>query len=271
MSRMEPVRRKARFRLRHRGTWYELPVGDFVVGRSAGCHLLVDDPRVSRRHARFRAEPHRVTVEDLQSRNGVLVNGVLLRGPMVLTHEDVIVIGSQEMRFSTVFDAEPLAAHPGLSSRDDGFEDATQTGGLPPIVGLMERPSRAGSQEDGERVLRDFYAELGRDGTATPRASGPLVVETVTRLTLAHAATTQRGDWIDRLFGLYLRNRQVMPIARIDEIIGLLGQMGHPRSRELRGYVEWLHGEVDRLGPTERFGLQRLEDLVRGAALDAGD
>lgn len=95
-AREEARQGPARFRVRYRGTWYELPLGAFVVGRSPGCQLTFDDPRVSRRHACFHVEARRVTVEDLRSRNGTLVNGVLLRGPMVLSHHDLVSVGSQD-------------------------------------------------------------------------------------------------------------------------------------------------------------------------------
>ena len=40
-----------RFRLRYLHHDLELSEGQFVVGRSAGCQLSLDDPLVSRRHA----------------------------------------------------------------------------------------------------------------------------------------------------------------------------------------------------------------------------
>ena len=57
------------------GKGYEIPPKGFVVGRAAGCNLILDDPVVSRQHARFYVEDEYCFVEDMGSRNGIRVNG----------------------------------------------------------------------------------------------------------------------------------------------------------------------------------------------------
>ena len=47
-----------------------------VVGREESCDLTLDGVEISRRHAEFRVDGPVVAVRDLDSRNGVLVNGV---------------------------------------------------------------------------------------------------------------------------------------------------------------------------------------------------
>ncbi|MFO0604349.1 MAG: FHA domain-containing protein [Polyangiales bacterium] len=262
-SRGEARRGAPRFRVRYRGTWYELPPGDFFIGRSPGCQLTFEDPRVSRKHACFRVEAHRVTVEDLRSRNGTLVNGVLLRGPQVLTHDDLVTIGSQELRMATVLDADSVARDGSSTDPEGGLEEATQTGGLPPLLTQLDKALRAGSHEETDRILALLYGEFDADARrARPPTPSPAVVEGVTRITLAHAAITQRGAWVDRLFALYHRHRQVMPTALVEEVAVLLRRFRHPLSPELREYAEWVRGEADRLGPADRFAQQRLEGLV---------
>ena len=64
-----------RFRLRYLQHDLELNEGTFAVGRNASCQLSLDDPLVSRRHAIFELQGGAVTIEDLNSRNGVIVNG----------------------------------------------------------------------------------------------------------------------------------------------------------------------------------------------------
>ncbi len=87
----------ARFRLRYRSTDLEMPLGDFVVGRSSTCNLALDDGLVSRRHALLKVTKEALTVEDLGSRNGVSVNGEVIEGRKKLKHLDRITIGNQEM------------------------------------------------------------------------------------------------------------------------------------------------------------------------------
>jgi hypothetical protein len=85
------------FRLRYLQHDLELSEGQFAVGRNATCQLSLDDPLVSRRHALLTVSREAVTIEDLKSRNGVLVNGKRIDGVAGLRAGDKILIGSQEM------------------------------------------------------------------------------------------------------------------------------------------------------------------------------
>ena len=53
-----------------------LSPGRRVVGREASCDLVLDGVEISRRHAEFRVDGPVTAVRDLESRNGVLINGV---------------------------------------------------------------------------------------------------------------------------------------------------------------------------------------------------
>src|SRR5580692_7450640 len=85
------------FRLRYMQHDLELSEGQFAVGRNASCQLSLDDPLVSRRHALLNVSKEGVSVEDLKSRNGVLVNGRRIDDVYALRAGDKITIGSQEM------------------------------------------------------------------------------------------------------------------------------------------------------------------------------
>ena len=85
------------FRLRYLAHDFELPEGPFVIGRSGDCQLSLDDPLVSRRHATLQVRSDGVAAIDLESRNGVYVNGTRISGQRELTDGDRIIIGSQEM------------------------------------------------------------------------------------------------------------------------------------------------------------------------------
>lgn len=72
-----------------------LPLGDeFVVGRDpADADLVIDHPRISRRHLRVRAHGDGHVAEDLGSSNGTFLNGEPLRGAVALEPGDVLVLG----------------------------------------------------------------------------------------------------------------------------------------------------------------------------------
>jgi ABC transport system ATP-binding/permease protein len=50
-------------------------VGEVMVGRAAENQLVLDDPSLSRKHARLRGTGRRIEIEDLGSSNGTFVNG----------------------------------------------------------------------------------------------------------------------------------------------------------------------------------------------------
>jgi DNA-binding winged helix-turn-helix (wHTH) protein len=73
--------------------------GENVLGRDAEAHVRVDRLNVSRRHAVIRVDGGRATLEDLESKNGTLRNGVRLTAPTVLQPGDEIGLGSFSVRF----------------------------------------------------------------------------------------------------------------------------------------------------------------------------
>lgn len=84
-------------RLRYLAHDLEVPEGQFAIGRSSDCQLSLDDALVSRRHAVLVVRGDTVEVEDLGSRNGVLVNGVRVEKPTRLVDGDVLTVGQQQL------------------------------------------------------------------------------------------------------------------------------------------------------------------------------
>jgi len=66
-----------------------------IVGRHGQCDVRLDDPRVSRRHARLVRSEGDLFIEDLDSANGVYVNGKRVRRKP-LQPGDVVAIGSSQ-------------------------------------------------------------------------------------------------------------------------------------------------------------------------------
>jgi predicted component of type VI protein secretion system len=65
----------------------------FKIGRGETCHLRPNSEQVSREHAEFSVTAETVTVRDLGSRNGTLVNGKALAEPCTLKDRDLIQVG----------------------------------------------------------------------------------------------------------------------------------------------------------------------------------
>jgi hypothetical protein len=82
-----------------------------TLGREEGrADLVLDDPGVSRLHARFAVDQGAVVVEDLGSSNGTFVNGQRISGSVELGAEDEVQLGGTVL---SVEGADSTAVHPG--------------------------------------------------------------------------------------------------------------------------------------------------------------
>lgn len=70
-----------------------VPAGSNILGRGKDCSLRIDDPRLSRHHARLLNDGTALTIEDLGSTNGVLVNGERIPSKKNLLSGDTVVCG----------------------------------------------------------------------------------------------------------------------------------------------------------------------------------
>jgi pSer/pThr/pTyr-binding forkhead associated (FHA) protein len=73
-----------------------------LVGRAPSADVRIDDPRVSRLHARIEMRDDGVYVEDLGSRNGTLVDGEPVASSRRLAAGDEITLGTASIIFRGV-------------------------------------------------------------------------------------------------------------------------------------------------------------------------
>jgi FHA domain-containing protein len=66
---------------------------NFKIGRGETCHLRPNSEQVSREHAEFSISANAVSVRDLGSRNGTLVNGKALTAEYRLKDRDLVQVG----------------------------------------------------------------------------------------------------------------------------------------------------------------------------------
>lgn len=174
----------ARYRLRFLLQEIDLPPGETIIGRSSTCQITIDDPLVSREHAKIRVEQDRLTIEDMGSRNGVKVAGKSIKIPTELADADRIRIGAQEL----VVCASATGAQQNGPRRTTGWMCHCAKCGMPyptespacPACGTKER-----TQEDtlsGPASDRDWALELAAE--AVMRALGKQSWDDVERLLL---------------------------------------------------------------------------------------
>jgi hypothetical protein len=288
-------------RLRYLAHDIEVPPGQFVVGRSADCQLSLDDPLVSRRHALLSVGGDGVWVEDLGSRNGVLVNGARTSGKQRVGDGDRITIGGQTMTVSTSggFDAlatvvlpheeayrretQTLTMTPADLVREEDAEEPTTSIGLSPFAKANQKPDRRvhglsliggvadkalalNRADDAERILARGLADLLARTESGEEVNAELVDQAgfyAARL----AAATGRGNWVDYIFQLYTPLRRLLPATLIDDLYRVVRKVKVVDMALFGAYTSALRAEAAGFGPTERFLQQRIEGLERITAL----
>jgi transcriptional regulator with GAF, ATPase, and Fis domain len=100
------------------------PDRPLIVGRAPAAGLRIDDPTLSREHARFLLSGSRVLVEDLGSKNGTFFAGSRVTR-VELTIGDEIVLGSVALQVQAL-DMESGSAQ--LPAREEGPEGALIAG-----------------------------------------------------------------------------------------------------------------------------------------------
>jgi pSer/pThr/pTyr-binding forkhead associated (FHA) protein len=79
---------------------------EYVLGRDPGCDLVIDDDRVSRRHARLRFDGQGWELSDLGSKNGTLVEGVPAASPSLLADHAWLSLGGLLAGFERISEEE---------------------------------------------------------------------------------------------------------------------------------------------------------------------
>ena len=77
------------------GKVFPLDKNEIFIGRDLANDISINDPEVSRRHARIFLQGNNFLLEDLGSTNGTMVGGQRLSGPYVLRPGELIVFGEQ--------------------------------------------------------------------------------------------------------------------------------------------------------------------------------
>ena len=113
----------------------ELPITKkrYLIGRGQTCHLRPQSDAVSREHCEILIEGGKVTINDLGSRNGTIVNDELIDGPCELKMGDHLKVGSLDFevlidhslggtkrpQVKTIQDAAARTVEAGAKDKDD--------------------------------------------------------------------------------------------------------------------------------------------------------
>lgn len=271
-------------RLRYLGHNLEVPEGQFVIGRSSKCQLSIDDPLISRQHAVLTVQNGVAHVEDLGSRNGVLVNGKRITGVAAIAEGDTITVGSQAMTvhgLGTSGSVTPRAPHrvemqtiqtsAMMDLADDPTDDtmirSSPLKGAPDkrvneltLVGAVaEKALAMGRADDAQRLLERPLQDLLKRVSAGGVGIDDKVVQRAGTLAVKLAMALNKGEWVDYTFELYTIRHEILPQPIVDELYTVLRKVRCDGSK-LLDYLEVIQSSSV-LGPNERFQVSRIEGL----------
>lgn len=274
-----------RYRLRFLLQEIDVHRGVTLIGRSPDCQVTIEDPLVSRQHAR---------VEDMKSRNGVKVNGQPIKEPTLIKDGDRLRIGTQELVFCELAEGSNPAA-----AKTTGFlrhcarcrmpypqellacpncgetiqlEEDTMTGqlggdtsrswGLQLLLEVLDKALALGRVPDAVRALQRIIAQIEERIVAGERLE-PKQLDEVVMSACAVATTTRDATHVVSLMHVYPRANLIPGTA----VIEALGTVAVSMRAEMRPAVDdlvrWVRVASD------HAQLQRLEQVI--AAMEAAE
>lgn len=281
----------ARFRLRFLLQEIDLGQGITKIGRGSTCQVTIDDPLVSREHARLIVDGNRITLEDLGSRNGVKVGGKPILGPVELADGDRFRIGSQELVLCVLGSTAAQTAQ----RRTTGFMCHCADCGIPYAAESAACPacgSTRREQEDtlsGSKAERDWSLELAAEavGRALEKRAwedlerllmrarlhveqrladgGPPIdrrpLQGLSEASVALAGLTGELAWLRWALGLYTTLGQPPPLSFVKSLADFPADVRQALAPALRRVIETI-AQKGGPKPDERASFDELLLLV---------
>lgn len=275
------ARAKMRYAIRYRGRDIPLLENELIVGRSTSADVVLESTLVSRKHARLILADDGPRIEDLGSRNGVLVNGTRVHSLTRLAVGDRVSIADELFEVVQAPDAGPESSRTETASRraaqtmsfeavraelgdddDDDDDDAftRRANAFELLASVVDKALAMGRGAEAERLLGRHLAtalEDAKRGKALPEG----LASTAARYAVKLAGATGNPRWIDYAVRLYQVLAVPLPLPVVDELYGLLRRVRGIDRALLREYIATLRAKANALTPAERFAVQRIERL----------
>ncbi len=264
-------------RIRYRAADVFLTEGQYLMGRSASCQIVLDHPRVSRKHARLTVEAEKVVLEDLGSVNGVYVNGERIVIPQLLKDGDSIVVGGEQLELH-IEGAPPVApdrqTQHGLdsippappSTRWDAVTGGvgTQKADVFELVGkIADRSLAEGRPDEAENLLRSHLAKVLEQAKRTGEVADSTRQSSI-HYALELALAVKSPRWITYTIDLLAHCRVLLPEALARDIQSAMTRVPGVQADRLDAYLHALSLLENSLEKSQ--AIARVEGLKRAAA-----
>ena len=139
-----------------------VPLGEeeVTIGREPGNTIQLTEQNVSRQHARLHQGTDGWVIEDLESYNGVKVNGIPISQPTLLREGDLIQIADYHLTLTDDIDRQTVDIERPRAANDDHHSMAGSSADLPSVSADDLTPS--GDLVAAARTLREAFASADR-------------------------------------------------------------------------------------------------------------
>jgi CheY-like chemotaxis protein len=252
----------ARLCLQILGKYVELGPRAILLGRSPDCQIVVNDPRILRRHVRFFKSWRGVTIQDLSATRDVRINAQCFMGVRHIRAGDWLSVGPIHAEVLAMHDVDaslsPVGS-PGAHAVDDRPVDGGAST-LAMLATIAEKFFQVGQGAEAERILQPALDELARrcqQGQAPPPKDAYMAVTLAARL----AEETLSPRWIDYMFHVFTALRRPLGSTVVEHLHELMRRVPGASVSAFRAYLEVLEACQDRFNPAEQFLMRRIEGL----------
>ncbi len=267
--------------------------GELIVGRAATCQIVVNEPLVSRRHARIVMDGGCPYIEDLESANGTLVNQSRIHERTPLLPGDLILIGTSEIEVIRHVAKDPDS---GIQARQD--DRPTPSGGVgafQPLSGFTSpiskewapagldavRPEETTTKVDSLEYLcrlADKMFTMGRADAALKILSGELreildnarkgrmlgdaLLDLAGRYAVKLASETLDGAWVDLAIETHLLAVRPLREGTIQQLASLRAKAPLGSDALIARYYDRLRGSMALFSPADRMLCERVACLL---------
>jgi hypothetical protein len=256
------------YRLKVPTGWLPLAPGDFEIGRSAHCQVILDGPKVSRLHARIVVDANGASVEDLGSANGVFVNGRrVVRGRHAIEPGDRILVGDFELELSLGDAVETMppdrmpSGRPTLvdSLPSPGAGAATSKAHALELLGsVAERAIGTGDAARAESILKGRLHEVLQ--AAAAGQCDAVSRELAVKLALSLARAMPSPAWVDFTVDLLSSTRTLPSETEINALESAALRVTGADARKLQDYTTLVRTMPSSLEKVR--AMQRLEAVL---------
>ncbi len=159
--------------------------GEYILGRSPYCSIVVSNALASRQHCAVRLSASGLTIVDLGSRNGTSVNGERLREERTLQPGDIIRVGSDGIEVILTDGQSTRHSHQTESSERHDTQPRVDVGssrpppGVSPAYDSEESSTTAHATLDLVVALVEAYQQLSNrcENAPTVRRAIDILIE----------------------------------------------------------------------------------------------